>query len=145
MVFCSKLVLSLSLAIALFILYIFLLKFFLPTTDANNGIIKGFAYITIIPLFITWITVHCIFRKNISEYEGYYRLWADFIAVLSPIVIMYQTYYASQVHLDIPEDSIIIIMLSNKGLLGIPYVILLIRFFIAIYSLVERENKEMLG
>jgi hypothetical protein len=81
------------------------------------------------------------FKEKMLDLVDYFKLWADFAAVLVPVVVMYKTYYVPELNQASQDNSLLIMLFLNEGLLGIPFVILLIRFIIA-FGKLKKEEKE---
>jgi len=146
--FLQKIILALGFAAVIYAWYIVPLRYILPwleTLSANNDFIINIGMIIIVLtlVIITTVMVHWR-RKDIPEYEGYFRWLSDIVTVLMLIVIMYKTYYVPHINQVAYDEGllkkILLIFLSNEGLLGFPFVILLIRAVIGAYRLVSKEN-----
>ncbi len=109
----------------------------------NADLLKllGFFAILCIPFAVT-IWLYKDFRKVMLELKDYFKLWADFGAVLVPVVIMYKAYYLPEITQASHSNNLLIVLLSNEGILGIPFVILLIRFIVAFGDLKENEREK---
>lgn len=108
----------------------------------------GFFAIVAIPLLVTVIMLWVCkgLRNHIMTLAEYFRLCGDSVAVLVMIVIMYKTYYMSTAPPEAYSHEFLIVVLSNEGILGIPFFAFLIRFFINFYQVKENEaNKKTLN
>lgn len=109
----------------------------------NADLLKllGFFAILCVPFAVT-IGLYKKLKIIMHELKDYFKLWADFGAVLIPVVIMYKDYYLPETHHVSYSNNLLIMLLSNEGILGIPFVILLIRFIIAFGELKEKEKEK---
>lgn len=96
----------------------------------------GMFFIVIIP-WIATIKMLNLFKADIIEYNDYFKWLCDFIAVLIPIVMLYDTYnnYGSNDN----KETLITVILLNKYLLGITFVPWLIRFVLGYYTLKNKN------
>lgn len=128
------------------IIAIFVLKSMEKILYGNNDQLKlvGFFALIFIASLVA-IGMYIAFRKTMSELLNYFKLWADFAAVLIPAVIMYKTYYIPGTNQAVYSDNLFVMLLLNEGMLGIPFVILLIRFIIAFDKLKKDETEKSLN
>lgn len=136
--FAFKIVLSLGFAVLVYSVYIAALLNFLFVIVILSKYKTLFALLEVISMlsilgFPLAAAVYMIKQfYPVLEYEKYFRWLSDCIAVLVPIVFLYDTYY----HL----DDITKMFLLNKWFLGFPYVILLIRAVIGFYKLKQEAS-----
>jgi len=132
----------------IFVAYIFYIAILLSLLTimgiiiANNKeLLKlvGFGIIVGSSIIITMKLCN-LFKSELILIEKHFRLLADFTAVMIPIIVMYQIYYAPQVQQDSQDFGLILMMLSNKGLLGVPFIVLLVRLIVSFYTLNNVSN-----
>jgi len=116
-----------------------ILEYFLYKDTELLNLLGFFAILGI--SFMAVIVLYKKYKRKMLGLIDYFKLWADFAAVLIPVVVMYKTYYISGTDQAVHSNSLLIMLLSNEGLLGIPFVILLIRFIIAFNKLKKDEQK----
>jgi len=145
--FWLKLVVSFSFIVDVLIGYILIAILVLKPLErmlhGNSNQIKlvGFFAILFISSMVA-IGMYIAFRKTMSGLIDYFKLWADFAAVLIPAVVMYKTYYIPGTEQAVYSDNLFVMLLLNEGMLGISFIILLIRFIIAFDKLKNEEIKK---
>lgn len=143
--FWSKIGICFSFIIAVFAFYIAMSMYILNIMEFffyhDTELLKLLGFFAILGIsFTATIVLYKKCKEKMLGLIDYFKLWADFAAVLIPVVIMYKTYYISGTDQAVYSDSLLLMLLSNEGLLGIPFVILLIRFIITFNKLKKDET-----
>jgi hypothetical protein len=133
--------------IAVFVFYIAMSMYILNVMEfflnQDAELLKLLGFFAILGIsFTAAIVLYKYSKDKILELIEYFKLWADFAAVLIPVVVMYKTYYIPGADQAVHSNSLMIMLLSNEGLLGIPFVILLIRFIITFNRLKRKETEK---
>ena len=134
--FCKKFLAAILSVGAIFYAYIIVMFICLPFVSkylSPEDKYFGFSII-IIGLFFCCLLVFWIFKDEVKEYEKYYRLIADGITAIIAIVLLYDNYYG--------VSDLVKILVLNKGFIGLPIVIYVVRFLVSGYVLNKEENSK---